>query len=43
MLNGIELRNFGPLARLDWGNLGPINLIVGGNATGEDISFESLL
>ena len=35
MLNGIELRNFGPLARLDWGNLGPINLIVGANGTGK--------
>ena len=35
MLNGIELRNFGPLDRLDWGNLGPINLVVGGNGTGK--------
>ena len=35
MLNGIELRNFGPLAKLDWGNLGSINLIVGDNGTGK--------
>jgi energy-coupling factor transporter ATP-binding protein EcfA2 len=35
MLNRIELKNFGPLAKLDWRNLGPINLIVGGNGTGK--------
>jgi len=35
MLNSIELKNFGPLAKLDWRNLGPINLIIGGNGTGK--------
>lgn len=35
MLDRIELKNFGPLARLDWQGLGLINLIIGGNGTGK--------
>lgn len=35
MLNQIELTNFGPLAKVKWDNLGPINLIIGGNGAGK--------
>ena len=35
MLNKVELRNFGPLSRLDWTSLGKINLVIGGNGTGK--------
>ena len=35
MLNGIRLKNFGPLSKLDWEALDRINLIVGGNGTGK--------
>lgn len=35
MLNQIKLNNFGPLARLYWPNLGPINLVIGENGTGK--------
>jgi len=35
MLDSIELENFGPLTRLDWRNLGRINLMIGGNGTGK--------
>lgn len=35
MLNQIELTNFGPLAKVKWNNLGPINLIIGGNGAGK--------
>lgn len=35
MLNQIELTSFGPLARVKWDNLGPINLIIGGNGAGK--------
>ncbi|MXZ82629.1 MAG: AAA family ATPase [Synechococcus sp. SB0666_bin_14] len=35
MLNQIELTNFGPLAKVQWDNLGPINLIIGGNGSGK--------
>ncbi|MBF0147943.1 MAG: AAA family ATPase [Magnetococcales bacterium] len=35
MLNKIEIENFGPLTKLDWRNLGPVNLIIGGNGTGK--------
>ncbi len=42
MLNRIELKNFGPLSKLNWRNLGPINLIIGGNATGKTFLLKAL-
>ncbi len=42
MLNRIELKNFGPLSKLNWGNLGPINLIVGGNGTGKTFLLKAV-
>ena len=42
MLNSVEIRNFGPLTRLDWDNLGPINLIIGGNDSGKTFLLKAL-
>ena len=42
MLNRIELKNFGPLSKLKWGNLGSINLIVGGNSTGKTFLLKAV-
>lgn len=42
MLKKIELKNFGPLAKLDWQNLGPINLVIGGNGTGKTFLLKAL-
>ncbi len=42
MLNKIVLKNFGPIDKLDWRNLGPINLIIGGNGTGKTFLLKAL-
>jgi len=42
MLDSIELENFGPLTRLDWRNLGRINLMIGGNGTGKTFVLKAL-
>ena len=42
MLNKIELKNFGPLSKLNWRNLGSINLIVGGNGTGKTFLLKAV-
>lgn len=42
MLNRIELKNFGPLSKLIWGNLGSINLIVGGNGAGKTFLLKAV-
>lgn len=42
MLNRIELKNFGPLSKLNWGNLGSINLVVGGNGTGKTFLLKAV-
>lgn len=42
MLNKIILNNFGPLARLDWPGLGPVNLVIGGNGTGKTFLLKAL-
>ncbi|MCP4118530.1 MAG: AAA family ATPase [Desulfobacteraceae bacterium] len=42
MINTINLNNFGPLAKLDWPNLGPINLVIGGNGSGKTFLLKSL-
>ena len=35
LLEKVELHNFGPLTRLDWPNLGLINLVIGGSGSGK--------
>lgn len=42
MINSIKLKNFGPLTRLDWPNLGRINLIIGGNGTGKTFLLKAV-
>lgn len=42
MLNEIKLNNFGPLAKLNWSNLGQINLVIGGNGTGKTFLLKAL-
>ncbi|MDC8445798.1 MAG: ATP-binding protein [Nitrosomonas sp.] len=42
MLNEIKLNNFGPLTKLDWSNLGLINLVIGGNGTGKTFLLKAL-
>ena len=42
MINKVLIRNLGPLARIDWPDLGPINLIIGGNDTGKTFLLKIL-
>lgn len=42
MLNSVEIKNFGPLTGLEWRNLGPINLVIGGNDTGKTFLLKAL-
>ena len=42
MLNEVKLKNFGPLAKLDWPGLGAINLVIGGNGSGKTFLLKSL-
>ncbi len=42
MINRIILKNFGPLSKFDWGTLGPINLIVGGNGAGKTFLLKAI-
>ena len=42
MINRINLKNFGPLSKFDWGNLGPINLIVGDNGAGKTFLLKAI-
>ena len=42
MLNRIELKNFGPLPKLDWRDLGSINLVIGCNGAGKTFLLKAL-
>jgi AAA15 family ATPase/GTPase len=42
MINSLELKNFGPIQQLKCENLGPINLVIGGNGTGKTILLKAL-
>ena len=42
MINSIKLANFGPLDKLDWSNLGSINLIIGENSSGKTFLLKAL-
>lgn len=42
MITYLELENFGPLSRLDWQGLGPVNLVIGGNGCGKTFLLKAL-
>lgn len=42
MITRLELRNFGPLASLEWAKLGQINLVIGSNGAGKTFLLKSL-
>ena len=42
MLDTVQLKNFGPLVKLDWPELGPINLVIGDNGTGKTFLLKAL-
>lgn len=42
MIESCEIRNFGPLSSLNWDDLGPINLVIGGNGCGKSFLLKSL-
>lgn len=42
MINSVQLKNFGPLAEIDWQNLGPINLVIGNNGCGKSFLLKAI-
>jgi len=42
LLNQIEINNFGPLNSLRWSDLGPINLVIGGNGSGKTFLLKAV-
>ncbi len=42
MINHVELKNFGPLSKISWKKLGPINLIIGANSCGKTFFLKAL-
>ena len=42
MITQLKLQNFGPLAEIDWQNLGSINLVIGGNGSGKTFLLKAL-
>ena len=42
MLTRAEIKNFGPLKDIMWPNLGRINLVIGGNASGKTFLLKAL-
>jgi AAA15 family ATPase/GTPase len=42
MITRLKLQNFGPLSKIDWPQLGHINLVLGGNGAGKTFILKSL-
>lgn len=42
MITRLELTNFGPMNRVEWNDLGPINLVIGNNGSGKTFLLKSL-
>ncbi len=42
MITKLEMKNFGPLTQVGWPCLGPINLIIGANASGKTFLLKAL-
>ena len=42
MIKQTDISNFGPIEKLGWNNLGPINLVIGRNGSGKTFILKSL-
>lgn len=42
MITRLRLTNFGPLTKIDWKELGKINLVIGGNGSGKTFLLKSI-
>lgn len=42
VINKIKLENFGPLVSINWGALGRINLVIGGNGSGKTFLLKAI-
>lgn len=42
MITSVELKNFGPLESIKWGNLAHINLVLGGNGQGKTFLLKAM-
>ncbi|QWF70589.1 ATP-binding protein [Methylomonas paludis] len=42
MINDVQLKNFGPIADLDWQSLGKINLVIGSNGCGKTFLLKAM-
>lgn len=42
MVNQVSLKNYGPVSDLQWGGLGAINLVIGGNAVGKTFLLKAV-
>ncbi|MCK5796843.1 MAG: AAA family ATPase [Deltaproteobacteria bacterium] len=42
MISKVVLKNFGPLADLEWSDLGPLNLVIGQNGSGKTFLLKAL-
>ncbi len=42
MINRINIKNYGPILDMEWGDLGSINLIIGRNGKGKSIALKAL-
>jgi len=42
LINNIDIKNFGPLTKVEWPNLGMINLVIGENGTGKTFLLKAL-
>jgi AAA15 family ATPase/GTPase len=42
VIKTLEIRDFGPIERIKWNKLGPINIVIGNNATGKTFLLKAL-
>lgn len=42
MINRVKISNFGPLEHINWEQIGPINLVIGGNGSGKTFLLKAL-
>lgn len=42
MINKVKFDNFGPLSNMEWGGLGRVNLVIGGNGSGKTFLLKAI-